>query len=342
MNQVEAPYVAPKKQAEILSVSSGMADAYWTWFVNRGAYLCQRHTPGENGKHSYYAPREKPTWNMATGEKIPGKKLSLTIKDVEMHLAGYKTISLYAIESTSSTCKWIAIDADYTEGFRDLAVLQSSLREDGVQAVLEKSRRGGHLWVLGDELLPAAACRILVYNLALRLGVPIKGHMHEVEGIEVFPRQDRLEPGSFGNALRGPLGVHRASVKRYWFEGANGTLHDQFAFLKDVRRLTLKELETLTEGMNPIDEPEPPRTTYIAPPGSSRGTFDVRNFVTIRRKDRRNMWAQCPSCSRQGKDRGRDNLAIAVSDPRKYKCWAGCSSDDSRAACGYPPAIKRL
>jgi hypothetical protein len=28
------------------------------------------------------------------------------------------------------------------------------------------------------------------------------------------------------------------------------------------------------------------------------------------------MWAQCPSCEKAGKDRGRDNLAIKKSDPR--------------------------
>lgn len=333
MIKQEAPYIAPKRQAEILPVASWMVDAYWNWFVNRKAYLCQRHTPGENGKYSYYAPRDK-----ETKEKLP-----LTMKDVEMHLSGRKTISLYAIEPVKSVCKWIAMDADYAKGFADLAALQHDLRQDGVEAILEKSRRGGHLWILGENLLPAATCRTLIYNLALRLGVPIKGHMHEVEGIEVFPRQDRLEPGSFGNALRGPLGIHRATVKRYWFEGANGALKDQFAFLKDVRRLTLQELEALTLGMPPVQEPEPPAPPpYISAPSSSRSAFDIRNFVTVRRKDRRNMWAQCPSCSNQGRDRGRDNLAVAVNDPRLYKCWAGCSKDDIRAACGYPPSVKRF
>ncbi len=83
-----APYIPPKRQVEILPVSSQMVEDYWNWFVNRRAYLVQRHTPAPNGKYSYYAPKDKKT----------DEKLSLTLKDVELHLAGLKTISLYAIE----------------------------------------------------------------------------------------------------------------------------------------------------------------------------------------------------------------------------------------------------
>ena len=46
----------------------------------------------------------------------------------------------------------------------------------------------------------------LIYNLALRLGVPVKGGGLK-DGIEVFPRQDRIEDSEYGNAIRAPLGV---------------------------------------------------------------------------------------------------------------------------------------
>jgi hypothetical protein len=31
-----------------------------------------------------------------------------------------------------------------------------------------------------------------------------------------------------------------------------------------------------------------------------------------------------------------------VSDPRKYKCWAGCSKEMIRAALGHPIRVRRL
>ncbi len=331
MTEVHAPYVPPKRRADILPVTSRMVEEYWEWFVNRRAYLVQRHTPTPNGKYSYYTPKKKGT----------EEKLSLTNKDVELHLAGYKTISLYAIEPNHSTCKWIALDADYPKGFEDLASLQHDLLQDNVHATLEKSRRGAHLWILAADPLPAATCRTLVYNLALRLGVPIKGHNHEAEGIEVFPRQDRLEPGMFGNAIRGPLGVHRATVQRYFFDGIDCSLESQFAHLRTLQRLTLEELQTLTYGMEPIEvAPQAAPAQNFSPSTLSgiRTAFDITKYVQVRRKDSRNFWARCPSCARAGRDKGGDNLAIAVRDSRLYKCWAGCHKDDIRAACGVGPS----
>jgi hypothetical protein len=167
--------------------------------------------------------------------------------------------------------------------------------------------------------------------------------MSEVEGIEIFPRQNRLEPGYYGNAIRGPLGVHRATCKRYWFDGTALTLEAQFQMLRKVRRLTLDQLQQLTYGMTPVEEvseaSKPVTRPFISHSHIARSSFNIREHVTVRRTDRRNMWAQCPSCARAGGDRHRDNLAIKKDEPHKYKCWAGCSRDDIRAACGYAPSI---
>ena len=54
-----------------------------------------------------------------------------------------------------------------------------------------------------------------------------------------------------------------------------------------------------------------------------------------------NYWARCPSCADHGRDRSGDNLAISVSDPRKYKCWAGCTKEMIRAALGQPIRVRR-
>jgi hypothetical protein len=90
--------------------------------------------------------------------------------------------------------------------------------------------------------------------------------------------------------------------------------------------------------MPSVDEPPPPVPTFTPSVGFRPNAFDITQHVTIRRRDSRNMWGQCPSCEKGGKDRGRDNLAIKKSDPRLYKCWAGCTKDDIRAACGALPA----
>ena len=126
---------------------------------------------------------------------------------------------LYALNPKTQRSKWVAIDADYENALVDLLKLQWELHQDGVEAALEKSRRGAHLWIFAHKPLLARHCRIYIYNLALRLKVPVKGGSDLAEGIEVFPRQDELGPDQFGNAIRGPLGIHRATRRRYWFYG---------------------------------------------------------------------------------------------------------------------------
>ena len=176
-----------------------MATRYWQLLVNRTAHTVQSEKPGDNGKHYYYRPKAR---------------VELSLETIRQHLAGEITIALYAINPKTQRSKWVAIDADYADALEDL-------HQDGVDAALEKSRRGAHLWIFSDTPLLARDCRIYIYNLARRLQVPVKGGAGLAEGIEVFPRQDELRADEFGNAIRGPLGIHRATRKRYWFYGAS-------------------------------------------------------------------------------------------------------------------------
>ena len=66
--------------------------------------------------------------------------------------------------------------------------------------------------------------------------------------------------------------------------------------------------------------------------GGIRREFRILDHIRPRKKDRRNYWAQCPACARANADKSQDNLAIQIADPRFYKCWAGCTKEDIRAA----------
>jgi hypothetical protein len=186
--------------------------------------------------------------------------------------------------------------------------------------------------------LLAAQCRVYIYNLALRLGVPVKGGGLK-EGIEVFPRQDEIKDGAYGNAIRGPLGVHRKSNRRYWFYEADLNPEAQLAYLQQLKKLTGDELDTLTQGMTlPAAYRPPEPVPYIAPrPMEGSREFRILDYVrTTGKQDSRNWKAQCPSCARGGRDKSRNNLGIKISDPRFYVCRAGCSKEEIRSALGQP------
>ena len=171
----------------------------------------------------------------------------LTADTIRRHLEGEITVGLYAINPSTQRCKWVAIDADYLNAMEDLLKLQYYLSQDGVQPALEMSKRGGHLWIFLATPLLAKECRIYIHDLAQRLGVPVKG-AGLADGIEVFPKHDAIGPGDFGNAIRGPLGIHRGANRRFWFYGADYTLEAQVEYLKNLRKVTEDELRTFIAG----------------------------------------------------------------------------------------------
>jgi hypothetical protein len=321
-------------------VNLEMAQLYERLFVNRRAYTLQSATPNPSGRHYYYRPQRQRS------------QPALTLETIIQHLKGYLTLGLYAINPETQKAKWAAVDADYTGSILHLLQLQLEFSKDGVTAALEASRRGGHLWMFGQEPLPARAWRLLILNAAKKLQIPVKGGIAPnsapasafvvtksgrlLDGIEVFPKQDNLDEGQFGNGLRGPLGVHRANGRRYWFGAAQKTVSAQLKYLHELPKISVTEIRQLTEDLSiPEDFLPPPRVPM--PVVSSHGNgFRILEHVKVAFRMSGNYWGRCPSCAEAGRDKTGDNLAIQIKDPRFYKCWAGCTRDMIREALGHP------
>jgi len=317
-----------------IKAASEIVRDYKRLFVNRGAYTLQSSRPHpESGRYYYFRPKAKGT----------GAELSLTAATIRRHLEGELTIGLYAINPSTQRAKWVAIDADYASAMEDLLKLQYFLQQDSVEAALEMSKRGGHLWIFMQKPALARECRIYIYNLALKLGVRIKG-AGLAEGIEVFPKHDELREGEFGNAIRGPLGIHRGANRRYWFYGADYDLEKQISYLNHLRKVSEEQLRTFIAGktMPPEFARKRPSAhqfgSFVHAPGHE---FRILDHVGKLRKVGRNYVTQCPSCAEAGQDRSGDNLAISIEDPRKYLCWAGCQKEMIRRAVGCPIRVRQ-
>ena len=317
-----------------IKATQQLIEDYQKLFVNRRAYTVQSFRPHpDTGRHYYFRPSKK-------GTDLP---LMLTDETIRQHLEGEITIGLYAINPSTQRCKWVAIDADYKNAMEHLLKLQYHLIQDSVEPALEMSKRGGHLWVFLATPLLAKECRIYIHDLALKLGVPVKG-AGLAEGIEVFPKHDAIGAGEFGNAIRGPLGIHRGANRRFWFYGADYTLEDQMAYLNGLRKVTEEELRRFIAGKEPPQDELPPRPARTIPMGrqnrNGRSEFRILEHVGKVRRVGRNYVTRCPSCAESGHDRSGDNLAILIEDPRFYKCWAGCSKEMIRVALGQPIRVR--
>jgi hypothetical protein len=313
-----------------LKASDSVAD-YFQLFVNRRAYTLQSNRPHpESSRHYYYRPKDKKS----------GQGPSLTMETIRRHLEGEITIGLYAINPATQCSKWIAIDADYPNSLADLLKLRFFLTRDGVESAPENSHRGGHLWIFTAEPLPARDCRIYVYGLALRLGIPVKRGRQE--GIEIFPKHDALKPGRYGNAIRGPLGIHRGADQRFCFAGAGEDLEKQMRYLNSLPKMTGDQLARLIAGkaVPPQLLPPEPKVEPVRWRPAGGPCFRILDHInTNLRAVGQNNVTRCPSCAEGGHDRSGDNLSISIEDPRNYICWAGCTRDMIRAAVGCPLPI---
>ena len=308
--------------------TASTVENYWRLFVNRRAYVLQSMRPHlDSGRHYYFRPK---------GNK-DGDPLSLNSDIIRQHLEGHITVGLYAVNPATQRCKWIAVDGDYNDSLKHLCALQWELRQLGVESALEQSRRGAHLWIFGEHPLLARECRALISGVAQQLGVPVKG-AGTAEGVEIFPKHDEVKDGDFGNAIRGPLGIHRTVGARFWFYGADYDLDRQVAFLAGVKKLAEDKLSTM---VRKLGQPSAPSITETRSSRhwhlpERRREFRILDHVEVRRKSGRNWITRCPSCAAAGHDRSGDNLAISVDEPQKYICWAGCTKEMIRASLGCP------
>jgi hypothetical protein len=86
-------------------------------------------------------------------------------------------------------------------------LIVGKLKAIGIQAYLERSGGGVgcHIWIFFGEALPAAEIRRLLIGILRPLGIKLASGAPADPaanvGIEIFPKQDALEPGGIGNMV---------------------------------------------------------------------------------------------------------------------------------------------
>lgn len=167
------------------------------------------------------------------------------------HLAGNMTIGTY-VRDEKGYCRFAVFDADQEDGLARLAELQAELAQEQVPAYMERSRRGGHLWVFFQEALLADQVRQWLWPLA------------RAYELELYPRQGQGQ--GIGSLIRVPLGIHRRSGRRYPFVDTQFrpvaiTLQGMLAWLGTVERVAPPVLPPLA----PAFPGSPPQPVLLSP-----------------------------------------------------------------------------
>jgi hypothetical protein len=124
------------------------------------------------------------------------------------HLVGEITLAFSSTDARG-WCRWACLDVDVPGSLPQLFAVRAVFAELGMPGLVEGSRRGGHLWLFFDELVPATAVR---YTIGEALAAAYAAGV-EVPTYEVYP--DTGGAGVLGHAVRLPLGVHRRTGLRY-------------------------------------------------------------------------------------------------------------------------------
>ena len=145
------------------------------------------------------------------------------------------------------TCFFLAEDFDREDWRPDAAAFLETCRRLELPAALERSRsgNGGHVWFFFDEAVPAGLAR----KLGSHILTETMEHRPEI-GLHsydrLFPNQDTLPKGGFGNLIALPLQKQaRARGNTVFLDEKFNPHADQWALLASVGRISRARVEAL-------------------------------------------------------------------------------------------------
>jgi hypothetical protein len=129
----------------------------------------------------------------------------LDLEQLLAHLRGQQVVGIYPLLADDTT-RLLAIDLDGDTWRADAKLLFDVCRSVGVEPAVERSRsgNGAHVWFFFTEPVPAADARRL--GFAILTSAMARGAAVGVESYDrLFPSQDVLPTGGFGNLIALPL-----------------------------------------------------------------------------------------------------------------------------------------
>ena len=174
------------------------------------------------------------------------------------HLSGRHTIGIYPLRKDDS-CRFLAIDFDEADWRNDSRAFLRSCHETNIPAALEISRsgKGAHIWIFFSEPVPAKEARQLGAALLSRTCENTR-QLSLASYDRLFPNQDTLPKGGFGNLIALPLQKQpRRCGHSIFVDEQFQPYPDQWDFLASIRPLSRQALEDAIlhacGGRHPLD-----------------------------------------------------------------------------------------
>jgi len=160
------------------------------------------------------------------------------------HLQGRDVIGVYPL-LTDETCWFLAADFDKTSWAEDVAAFVETCRGTDLPAAVERSRsgNGAHVWFFFSAPVAAATARKMGCYLITE--TMTRRHQLSMESYDrLFPNQDTLPRGGFGNLIALPLQHGPRQMGNTVFVDDQFVPHlDQWRFLSEHPRIEAKTVD---------------------------------------------------------------------------------------------------
>lgn len=178
--------------------------------------------------------------------------LPITDDVVHWHLSGHDNcgndfvMGIYPM-LLDETCFFLAADFDKASWTEDATAFLKTCHQMGLPAALERSRsgNGAHVWLFFSEAISAGLAR----KLGSHMLTETMEHRPDI-GLDsydrLFPNQDTLPKGGFGNLIALPLQKKARALGNSVFVDQNLMVYeDQWAFLSSLHKISRLEVENI-------------------------------------------------------------------------------------------------
>ena len=178
----------------------------------------------------------------------------MTDEVTERHLAGEIHLGLYPLVR-GDRCRLLVCDFDGPGWTLDALAYLDAARAAAIPAALERSRSGdgAHVWVFFSGPVPAASARRIGVHL-LREAMTVRAELDLVSYDRLFPAQDFMPKGSFGNLIALPLqGECRKRGTTVFLDPTTlEPFEDQWAFLASLDRVRPDAAQAMAAGFGEL------------------------------------------------------------------------------------------